>query len=170
MNLDEARLAAWEIIFAISPYCVPGRCQVAGGVRRGDYWVDNIEIVATPILNDFEKLDALRKIVNNRWGVPTKGPFPSRQTTVRGRYSIDFYWQDKRTYGMNLFIRTGSERFVQDALRYWGDLTKVGDKSGYSEGALLHLADGTIVPTETEEAVFEALQCKFIPPERRNRP
>ena len=166
MNLTDARQAATEIITAISPYCAPGRCQIAGSVRRGIGEPNDIEIVAIPILNDFEKLDALRTIVNNRWGVPKKGPFPSRYTMVRGTYNIDFFWADKRTYGMTMFVRTGSQQFCIDALSHWKKLTK----GGYSESAILHLADGTIVPTETEEAVFEALQCKFIPPEKRNRP
>lgn len=162
MTLPEAEALADEILAAISPYCIEAR--VAGSVRRkkpAD--IKDVEIVAIPITNDWQAMQKLRDIVNQRWGAPRIGAFPSRYTQVRGRANIDLFWQTRATFGLNMFIRTGSAAWVQRALAYWKKITN----GGYSEGALLHLADGTIVPTLTEEAVFEALKCKFVPPERR---
>lgn len=167
MNLEDAQRSAAAIIQLIAPFCEPNQCVVAGSVRRLVPNPGDIEIVASPIIREPDKFFALRDLVNGgKFGRVVKGEVPSRYTQVDdGTRKVDFFWQDRSRWGLNLFIRTGSERFVADALVYWKKLTN----GGYSEGAILHLADGTPVPTPTEEAVFEALKCKWVPPEKRSR-
>lgn len=167
MTLEDAQQKADVLRLALEPFCVPDKCVVAGSVRRLVHQPNDIEIVCQPYMNDYDKLDGLRKLLNSgKFGRVVKGPFPSRYTQLDdGSVKYDIFFQSRETFGLNLFIRTGSARFAQDALIYWKKLTH----GGYSEGAILHLADGTPVPTLTEAAVFEALKCKWVPPEKRNR-
>ena len=167
MNLERAQLLAKELCDAIAPFCAPGQCVIAGSVRRKKPDPHDVEIVALPVLSDYDKVDGLRKLLaSNRLGRVKKGQFPGRQIVLNdGHCDKELYFQSRESYGLNLFIRTGSAKFVADALAHWKKITN----GGYSEGAILHLADGTPVPTLTEEAVFEALKCKWIPPEKRDR-
>lgn len=155
MTLADADARANEFIEAIKPFCVPGFCEKAGSVRRRVPNPGDIEIVATPIMNDFEKLDGLRKIVNGgRFGPVDIGAFPSRYTRIKGpSVQIDCFWQSRETFGLNFFIRTGPAEYVARALAFWKTITT----GGYSEGAVLHLIDGTPIQTRTEQDVFDML-------------
>lgn len=167
MNLSDADKYAAELLAAIQPFCVPDRCMVVGSVRRRVPQPNDVELIAIPITTDFDKLDGLRKIVNGgRFGSVEVGAFPSRYTRLRGPHcKLDLFWNSRESYGLNTFIRTGSASFATAGLVHWKKITN----GGYSEGAILHLADGTPVKTWVEEEVFEALKCKWIPPEKRNR-
>lgn len=166
MNLDYAKIKAAEILNTIRPLCLTASdgyslCQVAGSVRRekpDD--IKDIEIVAVPAPIH---MSYLKDIVNNLWGTPQIGAFPSKYTKIRAVLNIDFFWCTVETFGLNFFIRTGSREWGQKALEHWKKLTN----GGYSQGAQLHRADGTIVPTPREEDVFTALQVRFVPPNRR---
>lgn len=46
MSLRQARATAFEMVEALRPYC--HRVEVAGSVRRGRDWINDIEIVAIP--------------------------------------------------------------------------------------------------------------------------
>lgn len=158
MTLAEAMQLGSEVLSGIRPYCA--RCAIAGSTRRlKPDGIKDVEIVAIP---DVAGLYHLPRVVNHYWGPPVLGVFPSRYTKIRGRYSIDFWWQTKDTFGLNFFIR--SAEFVESALARWKRLT-VG---GYSEKAQLHLANGLVHPTPDEASVFRALQLDYIPPELRN--
>lgn len=165
MNYDEASKLADEIVTALRPFC--HRCEVAGSVRRKkQYDIKDVEIVFIP------KPECAREIadlVNKRWGEPTMGKWPSLYCKIRGRHSIDFFTTTKEKWGMIYFIRTGPGEFGQRMLAYWKTITN----GGYSEDGILHLADGTLVPTLEEQDVFDALTrygkrpCPFVAPEKR---
>jgi len=168
MTLSVAKNKADEIVGLLTPFCIPGHCMVVGSVRRCVPEPRDIEVVACPDLANQNHFDyTVNLLKSGRIGVVQKGMFPARYTQLMGTIcNVDIFWCDKRTYGLNLFIRTGSAQFAKDALVHWKKITN----GGYSEGAILHLADGTPVPTPTEQVVFEALKCKWVPPEKRNRP
>jgi DNA polymerase/3'-5' exonuclease PolX len=163
MNLSDASKQAELVRAQIAQHCLPGFCNIAGSIRRKKVdLIKDIEIVAIP---HNAKLRELMQLVNDNphWGSPIAGKFPSKYTKIRGCYNLDLFWCTKETYGLNFFIRTGPQSFVTRALSIWKKITG----GGYSQEAQLRLADGTIVPTPTEEAVFEALKWNFVRPEHR---
>lgn len=164
MTLSQATTKSEEIVAALKPYC--HRIEVAGSVRRKKMEdIKDIEICAIP---NNQHLASIRELVNQKWGNPEIGAFPSKYTKVRGSVAIDFFWLTKENWGLQFFIRTGPAEFVKRALAYWKEHT-----GGYSEGGILHNDAGSIVPTLEEEDVFKALEvaggkpCPFIAPEKR---
>lgn len=158
MNLSDADKAAAEIVEAITPFC--SRIEIAGSIRRRVLFPGDIEIVAIP---KNQTLLQLRDIVNNKWGAPSIGLFPSKYTRIRRSYNIDLFWPTTRNWGMIYFIRTGSAEFAKKALIRWKEITK----GGYSEDGLLHTADHVVVETPEEADVFKALKWAYVPPEKR---
>jgi DNA polymerase/3'-5' exonuclease PolX len=108
-------------------------------------------------------LPHLHKIINSYWGRPISGVWPAKYTKIRGARAIDLFTCTVESFGLNFFIRTGSADYAKNALIEWKRITN----GGYSQDAQLHLADGTIVPTPTEQAVFDALKRPFLAPEKR---
>ena len=166
MTLKDASQIAEEARLVIAPLCAVGPdgaplCHIAGSVRRQKMdMIKDVEVVAVPA---GVHLYALADIVNKKWGEPQIGKYPSKYTRIRGRYNLDMFWCTRETFGLNFFIRTGPDSFCRRALAAW----KVKTNGGYSEEAQLRMANGTIVPTPTEMAVFEALGWKFVKPENR---
>lgn len=182
MNLDDATRRAEELRKELDPFCLPGTLVVAGSVRRRKPDPGDIELVGTPDLRDYDKVDGIVKVLSSgRYGTVKTGMFPARQTTMDGGLcKIEIYWQSKQSYGLNLWIRTGPAEYVTRGLVFWKKVTA----GGYSEGAQLHLADGTLVETFTEQSVFDAFDkyskaaagvvfgheyrpVKFLDPEKR---
>jgi DNA polymerase/3'-5' exonuclease PolX len=169
MILKDAKLLAAEVIQHLEPLCLLHQgetqehvlCCVAGSVRRGKLqMIKDVEIVYVP---DTTKLQEVAKLLNTKWGEPAIGRFPSLYTKIRGRYNVDLFCCTRETFGMNYFIRTGPDSFCRRFLATWKEKTN----GGYSNGAILHLSDGTVVPTPTELSVFNALGWKFVRPEHR---
>lgn len=164
MQLIEGQQRAKQIIEKIQPYCQ--RIEVAGSVRRLKPEVGDVEIVAVPKA-EIEAMRSLRQIVNNDWGPPKKGAFPSKYTCVRGLLDIDFWWTTPTKFGLIYFIRTGSDDFVTRALAYWKTITK----GGFCRGGQFYKPDGhgnfTVVETPEELDVFNALDIKWVSPEKR---
>lgn len=160
-DYPQAKKLADEIASSLRPFCK--QLEIAGSIRRlKQSGIKDIEIVLVP---DMPKLYELRDVINHTWGVPAIGAFPSKYTRIRGAVNIDIFTCDVETFGLNFFIRTGSDSFAMKGLAHWKKITG----GGYSEGARLHLKDGTKITTRTEQEVFEALKCPFVPPEKRER-
>ena len=161
MILEEAQALTSAVMEQVAPLCI--RAEPTGVVRRKwDCDIKHIELIAIPDHRDLAKLRALRDVVNRRWGNPRSGEFPSKHTSIRSAAPIDIYWVNRDTWGYMQFFRTGSVDFVLRALRYWKN--KLG--GSHSEGHLYN-PSGDLVPTPEEQDVFNALQCKFIDPEKR---
>lgn len=165
MNYEDGIKRADEILTAIRPFC--HRAELAGSLRRGKKTdVKDIEICAIP---NTVFARELADVVNHRWGEPSQGRFPSKYTKVRAIANIDFFFPTKETWGLIFLIRTGPAEFGHRLLGYWKTITN----GGYSKDGILHLADGTAVPTLEEQDVFEVLTkygnrlCPFIAPEKR---
>jgi DNA polymerase/3'-5' exonuclease PolX len=155
MKLQEAKAQAEKIVKRIRRYC--DRVEIDGSIRREKPEPRDIEIVAIPANRH---LATLRKIVNNEWGVPVCGEFPSKHTRIRGILDIDFFWCDKETWGLNYFIRCGSREYVAGALAHWKKLSG----GGYSKNCRLHLPNGVQIFTPEESDVFDVLQREFVRP------
>ena len=159
MLLSLAKQSAQEIREELERFCL--RVEIAGSIRREKFEVGDIEIVAIP---DARHLFELKKLVNTKWGTPSKGAFPSKFTMIRGRLSIDIFWPNLRTWGLTYFIRTGSADFVRGALIHW---KKLYGKEAHSEDCQLFNGK-EFVPTPEESDVFHALKTPYIEPQDRN--
>lgn len=162
-SLSTAEGHAKQIHDAIGAYCL--EAKTAGSVRRrkpGD--IKDVELVCVP---DPQHLQALKAVVNSKWGTPKSGHFPSKYTAVRSLLNIDFFWASRETFGLVYFIRTGPRGYVARALAHWKKITN----GGYSDEAILWKPDGlggfVKHPTLTEEEVFAALKAPVCPPEHR---
>jgi DNA polymerase/3'-5' exonuclease PolX len=161
MNLVEADAIAERALAILRPLC--HRVEVAGSVRRRK--PTDIKDVELVILPNPALLRELAEVINNSFGHPQQGRFPSKYVKIRGRFNLDIFVATKENWGLIYFIRTGSANFAQSALAHWKKISN----GGYSENGVLHQADGTPVPTPEESDVFAALKCKFIPPRERFR-
>jgi DNA polymerase/3'-5' exonuclease PolX len=166
MRLDQAVCNAEHVRQKLLPYC--DRVQVGGSVRRRRPICRDIELVVIPSPAHMARLQDL---VNNAWGRPSKGAFPSLYTQVTARVNlphppckIDLFFCTEKIWGLIYFIRTGSAEFVRNALVHWKHLTK----GGYSKGGVLHLANGDRCYTPAESDVFELLEWDWIDPWERN--
>lgn len=159
MTLGEAQLLAMRVRERLLPLCL--RAEIAGSVRREKPdGIKDVEIVAVP---NAAFLFELAQVVNGEWGPPGMGRFPAKYTKIRGAANLDLFWCSRETFGLNFFIRTGSDAFVARALARWKMITH----GGYSECARLHRADGTVESTPEELAVFRLLELEFVPPRER---
>lgn len=159
MNLDDAIALATGIRNKLLPLCL--RCEIAGSIRRKKpSMIKDVEICLVP---NPQHLFEIKDLINSAWGKPAIGAFPSKYCRIRAYVNIDFFIPTLPEWGLNFFIRTGSAEFAQRALAHWKKITG----GGYSESCQLHYKDGIICPTPEETDVFQALQCKFLPPEKR---
>ena len=159
MNLSDVTTIAKIIKAKLAPYCE--RCEAAGSVRR--LKPDNIKDIEIVIIPKSSSLHELCSIINNEWGPPSMGKWPSKYTKIRGIYQIDIFTFNRETWGLGCFIRTGPAGFCQRALAHWKKITS----GGYSEDCQLRNAAGDIIGTPDELSVFKALGLDWIPPSKR---
>jgi len=159
MNYADAKFKADEVLTALKPYCK--RIEIAGSIRRKKLIdIKDIEICLVP---DNASLPILRHLINHTWGVPTIGKWPAKYTKIRETKDIDIFTGSEQNWGLLFFIRTGPAEYAAKALAHWKKFTG----GGFSEGCVLHTADGTKVPTLEEQDVFEALRWPYMEPESR---
>lgn len=113
MKLEIAQQYAEEMCTALEPYCLPGRCQIAGSVRRKKPEVGDIEIVALPKREQITAfwLAALKfgkqggKIKADTRYVKVSRPTPY------GNLQYDIFVPQPYDWGRILAIRTGDADF-----------------------------------------------------------
>lgn len=177
MSLRTARAVASEMIEALRPYCE--RIAVAGSIRRGRDWVNDIEIVAIPK----SKLKAPdMDMFGEPLGKPTVVRDPGFIMVVDsladrilkgkisdGRYvqfftgdgvKVDLFMCEPDTWGYIYTIRTGSAEFMRMVAARWVQL-------GYKgvEGQLTRF--GKPVPVPEEADLFGLLHMVSVPPHER---
>jgi len=151
------------------------RLEIAGSIRRRKCEVRDIELCAMvssapallpnlPLEPDFRLMEALVA----RAEVTVKRGSKYAQVILLdeaiGPVKVDlFQTTDPAQWGLLHFVRTGSADFVQRALGYWQKISG----GGRCKDLRFHRPDGTLVDTPDERAVFNALNCPFVPPQRR---
>ena len=177
MSLRTARAVAAEMVEALRPYC--HRVAVAGSIRRGRDWINDIEIVAIP-------KSTVRQPDVDIFGEPM-----GKAVTVRdpgfvmvvdslanhivkgkvsdGRYvqfftgdgvKVDLFMCQPETWGYIMAIRTGSSDFSRALAMRWVQLGYKG-----MEGQLTRF--GKPVPTPEEADLFDLLHMAVPAPHQR---
>ena len=163
-RIDHAREHARRISDLILQF--PGIDQVtpAGSLRRGRETVGDLDLLATgPACEP----DVVEAAVEHVATLPLIDNLLARGQnkvtfTLRNNLQVDVRLLPRKSYGAALQYFTGSKHH-NVALR------QRAIKRGLtlSEYALLRLEDNVIVASETEEAIYNALDLAFIPPELR---
>ncbi len=163
-RIDVARKQAERIAALIREF--PGIDEVtpAGSLRRGRETVGDLDLLATgPACEP----DVVAAAVEHVATLPLIDKLMARGAnkvtfTLRNNLQVDVRLLPRASYGAALQYFTGSKHH-NVALR------QRAIKRGLtlSEYALLRLEDNVIVAAETEEAIYNALDLDYIPPELR---
>jgi DNA polymerase/3'-5' exonuclease PolX len=183
---DEAMLHAADLGALIGNACA--QLVIAGSLRRGLEHVGDIELVAVPYVHPDrdlfgvpnhlgERQDALHERVirliadgqiERRQYPSRRGAFGRKHKSLRYRgVGVDLFATTADQFGLMVLIRTGpadwSRRFVTH--RSQGGM--LPDWLRVTDGHLVNTDTGTIIPTPTEQAVFDAAQLPYVAPENR---
>lgn len=177
--LAQALPVAQEIVAKLAPYCLDGRIQVAGSVRRRRSWVGDLEIVACakypPALfgPDYTQPSFLDRFLEEK-KVPLllggqrykEGKREKQKRFMYAGYQVDLFLAVPENWGLILWLRTGSDKFNKWIVKQksWGGAMPYGMKS---TGGFLWRGDERI-DTPEEIDFFQALELPFIPPEYRS--
>lgn len=177
MSLRTARACATEMVEALRPYC--HRVAVAGSVRRGREWINDIEVVAIPkstvrqpdvdifgepigkavTVRDPGFIMVVDSIANPLVkGKPSDGM--NLQFFTREGVKVDLFLCKPDTWGYIYTIRTGSAEFMRMVAARWVQL-------GYKgvEGQITRF--GKPVPVPEEADLFGLLGMRVPPPHAR---
>jgi DNA polymerase (family 10) len=166
-RIDKAREQANRIADLILQFPGIETVTPAGSLRRGRETVGDLDLLATGPACEPEVVAAAVEYVAT---LPLIDNLMARGQnkvtfTLRNNLQVDVRLLPRRSYGAALQYFTGSKHH-NVALR------QRAIKRGLtlSEYALLRLEDNVIVASETEEAIYNALDLDYIPPElRENR-
>ena len=165
MILSQAEKIAEEIQNKLSPFCEPGRCVVAGSIRRCRPVVHDIDMVCIPSnQGQFAyTLQSLGKIKMSGKKIIRVG-----MGFTRG-IDLDVYVATPETWATLLLIRTGSTahnvrlciRARNAGMRLHADgagLFKIVNEGGTESR----------IAGDTEESIFQALGLKYVDPKFRD--
>ncbi|ADW69675.1 DNA polymerase/3'-5' exonuclease PolX [Granulicella tundricola] len=163
-RIDQARDYAEKISQLILAF--PGIDQVtpAGSLRRGRETVGDLDLLATgPACEP----DVVASAVEHVATLPLIDKLMARGQnkvtfTLRNNLQVDVRLLPRSSYGAALQYFTGSKHH-NVALRQ----RAIKRGMTLSEYALLRLEDNKIIASESEEAIYNALDLDFIPPELR---
>jgi len=167
MKLEETKTIADEIVAKLSPYCQ--RISVVGSIRQGKPVINDIDIALIP--SDRQKLDlTLTKmgdykiarvvIVDIQPSFIVFDSFYSRNTDV---ISLDIYIAVPENWGTKLLMHTGS---MENIVR----LANLAKEKGWYlpiNGDGLFNEKGEMIASDSEEAVYQALDSAYQRPEER---
>lgn len=183
MKLHEAMTLAERIQREIEAFCEPGRCAIAGSVRRGRPEVNDIDFVVLPKPG---QEPALRERCKRTADVISEGP-KVLIVRLKNGMQVDFYFAVPETadlldrqpsnFGAILLIRTGSKEHnikLAEIAKNHGLALKAGvGVFGFGEwrrsaGDTEDVYEGgRLIASETEEQIFEALGMQWIAPALR---
>lgn len=177
MSLRQARAVASEMVEALRPYC--HRVEVAGSIRRGRDWVNDIEIVAipkstlkAPDMDIFGEPLGKPTVVRDPGFVMVVGSLADRiikGNVQEGRYiqfvtstgiTVDLSLCRPETWGYIMAIRTGSAEFIRMVAARWVQL-------GYKGVEWQLTRFGKPVPVPEEADLFGLLGMRVPPPHAR---
>lgn len=177
MSLREAREIAADIIGKLAPFCE--RIKVAGSIRRGKQWINDVEIVAIP---KSSITDPEFDLFGNKTGGGTTVRDPGfveavakmthqhiKGSALDGRYmqfltdglvKVDLFTAVRGNWGYILAIRTGSADFSKMIASRWVSLGYNGQ-----DGFLVRSGQRCNFPEERD--LFDALGLHTPPPPDR---
>ena len=187
MKLEEAQKIAEEIKGWLEPYCEPGRCVIAGSIRRRRPEVNDVELLCIPLpidplvkktyrVDDHQCLDRVDIVLQclikanglkyrlNAKGSKTYGPQNKLLTHVASGMPVDIFSTDEECWATAMVVRTGPKasniRIAIAAKNKGWRFNAYG--SGFTRG------DDSKIICRTEREVFEAVDYKYFEPwERR---
>ena len=152
--LAEALPIAERTQAALATHCEPGKCVIAGSVRREAPTIGDLEIVCVPL--DYEATPLFASglaLVVNQWEA-VRGQLPCKYTKriLPGGLCLDLFMVDPRGFGLQLAIRTGSAEWSHKVLATsWV-------RAGFtSKEGLLRRRDGSVINTPDERRLFELI-------------
>ena len=165
--LEKADAAANQILGVLKPYCE--LVSIAGSIRRRRPWVNDIDIVLLPKRGSDLPL---RNRVKRSTTVLREGD-QLLSVRLNNGVQLDLFLADQKTvdlfaptptnFGSLLLCRTGSKEHNIFLVEH---AKKIGLVWNPHHGVF---RDGELIASETEQAVFQALQLPFIEPEKRER-
>ncbi|MER7283614.1 DNA polymerase/3'-5' exonuclease PolX [Dactylosporangium sp. NPDC000244] len=157
--LSVATAAAEQIVEALrgAPGCI--RCTWAGSLRRFRETVGDVDILAAatgpgPLMDTFTQLSMVADVL-------AKGATKS-SVRLHGDLQVDLRVIPPAAWGAALQYFTGSK---PHNVRVREIAVRAGFK--LSEYGLFRVDDGSLVASETEEAVYERLGLQWVPPPLR---
>jgi DNA polymerase (family X) len=169
-----AQDAALQFCSLISRAC--DRIEIAGSIRRKRPSVHDVDIVAIPrfeltpsttLFGDSEETSSLERRLCELEAqqLITRTKRGERALQIRFRnlaVPVDLYLASEQTWAAMLLIRTGS----REHNIYLCTLAKQLGMQLKADGSGL-LKNGQVVASDSEEAIFNALNIPFVAPERR---
>lgn len=165
MKYHDALRLAEQVQAALAPHCLPGRCVIAGSIRRKKAECGDIEIVAIPKPYSVGVFKNGIAAVADQWRF-IRGNFPCKYAArelMPSGMQVDMFFAQPDNWGLILAIRTGSAAFSRDYLAAgWV-------AAGYhSEEGFLRRPDHSRVPVREEKELFELIKKPYIEPEKRS--
>lgn len=137
-----AKYIADKIKERLEPHCEPGRCFIAGSVRRRQMLCGDIEIVCQPLTIEGSEMDLFGVVQErfriNEWsdavvgmfkgkvtiGDPTYGRYTSGLLDIKpnfggGQMQVDIFMPQPDDFYRQLAIRTGSADFSRVIANAW---------------------------------------------------
>lgn len=177
LSLRDALEKARVLMADLRPHCE--RIEIAGSIRRGKQWINDIELVAIPRIVPVPPAEDLWGNVSNPGETQRDPGFAEvvkryAETIVKGEprtakyiqfltrtgVKVDLFTATRDNWGYIFAIRTGSAEFSKGLAHRWV-------KQGYEgkDGMLTRF--GTPVPVREERDLFDLLKLPYVNPSDR---
>lgn len=189
MNYSLAKQIADYLVTNLSEHCLPGYCQIAGGVRREKAEVHDIEIVCIPapgmprpvfgqkrIFSSFLDQALYRMECDGRLGLRYKDGPRQKQIGINldafgiktaDRFFLDLFIVRPETWGIQFTLRTGPDIFSQKCVTPRQNKGFLPDDCQYIRGETRIERQGETIPLPTEQDFLALLGLGWIEPRDR---
>lgn len=173
MPLSKGRLCADRLTGWLGPFCE--RIEVAGSIRRGRPEVGDVDLVAIPkVLEDADMFgtvtgrrnlaaEAIRaRVQKEGWTLSKDGA--DHLSWLAKTIQVDLWFATPRTWGSVLLCRTGSAQH-----NIWLAERAKAKGGHWNPHHGLRIPGQAHVVSETEDAIYQALEIAPIAPHARER-
>lgn len=179
---EQALAVASELQAVLEPVCQPGRCVIAGSLRRGKAEVGDVELLfigrkdtmreglfdVTEVDRAMLAIDRLLEIGVlakrlSKTGTPAWGEKNRLAVHVASGIPVDLFSTDENCWHCALVIRTGGKEMNRQLAM--GALRRERNLNAYGAGVTLN--SGTVIRAESEEHLFELCGLAYRKPEDR---
>jgi DNA polymerase/3'-5' exonuclease PolX len=189
MNYTLAKSIADYLLGELREHCLPGYCQVAGGLRREKADVHDIEIICIPapgaprpefgqkrIFTSYLDLALYRLECAGRLGRREKDGPKQKQITINldafgiktsGRFFLDLFIVRPETWGIQYTLRTGPDVFSRKCVTPRRSKGFLPDDCEYIRGETRIERQGEPVPLGSEQDFLNLLGLGWIEPRDR---